>query len=48
MRAFTASKARIRQMQLRFVSEPDPIRQAVLEMYVAVAVDARYNDFDTH
>ena len=47
-KAFDRAKARIRAMQVRFVSEPEPIRQAVLEMYIAVAVGARYNDFDTH
>ena len=47
-KAFDRAKARIRAMDVRFVSESNPIRQAVLEMYVAVAVGARYNDFDTH
>ncbi len=46
--AFARARARIRAMDVRYVSEPDPIRQAVLEMYVAVAVGAPYNDFDTH
>jgi hypothetical protein len=27
---------------------PDPTRQALLEIYVAVATAARYNDFDAH
>ena len=42
------AKARIRNMQVRYVHEPDPLRQAPLEIYVAVATQARYNDFDTH
>ena len=46
--AFDAAKARIRQMQVRFVEEADPVRQAVLEVYVAVALQTPYNDFDTH
>jgi len=46
--AFTAAKARIRDMDLRFVEEADPLRQAVLEMYVAVALGTPYNDFDNH
>jgi hypothetical protein len=51
-RAFLAeyqrAKTRIRRMHVRWVHEPDPIRQALLEIYVAVATQARYNDFDTH
>ena len=46
--AFTSAKARIREMDLRFVEETDPLRQAVLEMYVAVALGTPYNDFDNH
>lgn len=46
--AFTEAKARIRQMQVRFVEEPNPVRQAILEVYVAVALKTQYNDFDTH
>ena len=46
--AFTAAKARIRAMDLRFVEESDPIRQTLLEVYVAVVLATPYNDFDTH
>lgn len=46
--AFTAAKARIRSMDLRFVDESDPIRQALLEIYVSVVLATPYNDFDTH
>lgn len=46
--AFPASKQRIRQMELRAVSEPDPLAQMILEVYVAVALDAPHNDFDNH
>lgn len=46
--AFTDAKTRIRQMKVRFVEEPAPIRQAVLEVYVAVALQTPFNDFDTH
>jgi hypothetical protein len=31
--AFQAAKERIRRMQIRFVDEPDPVRQALLEIY---------------
>jgi hypothetical protein len=47
-RAFLESKARIREMELRFVEEADPVRQALLEVYVALAVKAKHNDFDNH
>jgi hypothetical protein len=46
--AFDASKARIRKMSLRFVEESDPVRQALLEIYVAVVLSTPYNDFDNH
>jgi hypothetical protein len=28
--------------------EPDPVRQASLEIYVAMAAETKYNDFNTH
>jgi predicted GIY-YIG superfamily endonuclease len=46
--AFSGAKARIREMNLRFVEESDPVRQALLEVYVALAVKAKHNDFDNH
>jgi hypothetical protein len=46
--AFTSAKARIRKMNLRFVEEADPVRQALLEIYVAVVLKTPYNDFDNH
>jgi len=46
--AFTAERQRVRAMDIRFVEEPHPMRQALLEMYVAVALQTPYNDFDTH
>ena len=42
------ARARIRGMHVRYVHEPEPVRQALLEIYVAVVTRARYNDFDTH
>jgi hypothetical protein len=45
---YEAAKTRIRKMDVRYVHEPDPIRQALLEVYVAVVSKAKYNDFDTH
>ena len=46
--AFDAAKARVRAMEFRYVEEADPIRQAVLEIYCAVALETPYNDFDNH
>ena len=46
--AFAQSKARVREMDLRFVEETDPTRQALLEIYVSVVLRTKYNDFDTH
>ncbi len=46
--AFQAAKDRIREMDIRFVAEPDTNRQALLEIYATIALAAPYNDFDTH
>ncbi len=35
-------------MDLRFVEETDPFRQALLEMYAAIALKTPHNDFETH
>ena len=47
-RAFEDAKDRIRKMQVRFVEEACPLRQALLEIYAAVALKTPHNDFDTH
>jgi hypothetical protein len=47
-REYEQAKQRIRAMSVRYIHEPHPTRQALLEIYVAVATGARYNDFDTH
>jgi hypothetical protein len=46
--AFLAAKLRIAEMEFRWVEEADPLAQCLLEIYVAVALDAQYNDFDNH
>jgi len=46
--AFTAAKARIREMEYRYVEETDQNRQALLEIYCAVVLATPYNDFGTH
>jgi hypothetical protein len=47
-RAFTEAKARIREMDYRYVEEIDQTRQALLEIYASVALKTPYNDFNTH
>jgi len=47
-KAFLAAKRRVRQMEIRYVEESDPLRQTLLEIYVAVVLKTPYNDFDTH
>ena len=46
--AFTAAKQRVRAMNIRFVEQPDPLGQTLLEIYIAVALQTPYNDFGTH
>jgi len=46
--AFDGARQRIQKMDVQFVEEPDPIRQALLEICTALKVEARYNDFDNH
>jgi hypothetical protein len=46
--AFMRAKARVASMDLRYVEEADPVRQALLEIYVAVTLKTPYNDFDNH
>lgn len=45
--AFIHAKERITGMDVRFVSESDPVRQALLEIYVALVLETPYNDFNT-
>ena len=48
LNVFKAAKARIRQMAFRWVEEQNPVRQALLEIYCTVVLNAHYNDFDNH
>jgi hypothetical protein len=47
-RAFLECKQRVRKMNIQFVEERDPLRQTLLEIYVAVALETPYNDFANH
>lgn len=46
--AFVAAKSRVASLDIRFVEEADPVRQALLEIYVATVLRTPYNDFDNH
>jgi hypothetical protein len=46
--AFDKAKKRITSMDIRFVEESDPTRQALLEIYTATVLKTPYNDFDNH
>lgn len=46
--AFVDAKARIRAMEARYVEETHPVRQSLLEIYVAVTLNTPFNDFDNH
>ncbi len=46
--AFVAAKERVTRMNFRWVEEADPVRQCLLEVYVAVVLGTPYNDFDNH
>jgi hypothetical protein len=43
-----SAKDRIAQMNYRCVVESDPIKQTLLEIYVAVVLGTAHNDFETH
>ncbi len=46
--AFTEAKAWVRGLDVRYVEESDPVRQCLLEVYIAVVLKTPYNDFDNH
>jgi hypothetical protein len=46
--AFIEAKRRVAKMDIRYVEEAEPIKQALLEIYVATALGTRYNDFENH
>jgi hypothetical protein len=46
--AFKRAKDQISEMEVRAVEEGDPVRQTLLEVYCAIAINAKYNDFCTH
>ena len=46
--AFKKAKKRIKKMSFQYVEEEHPLRQALLEIFCAVALETSYNDFRTH
>jgi predicted GIY-YIG superfamily endonuclease len=46
--AFIAAKHRVSKMDVRFVEEADPLRQALLEMYASIALPTPHNSFENH
>ena len=46
--AFDKARERIRGMDVQFIEETDPTRQALLEICAALRAEAAYNDFDNH
>lgn len=46
-KAFIAEKYRLRSMDVRFVEETDPLKQALLEIYVSVVLRTPHNSFET-
>ncbi len=45
---FENAKRRVMEMEIRYVEETDPTRQALLEIYAATVLQTPFNDFDTH
>jgi hypothetical protein len=46
--AFITAKVRLGTLDIRFIEETDPVRQALLEIYVATVLRTPYNDFENH
>lgn len=46
--AFDDAKKKIRGLEVRFIEETEPTRQALLEIYAAIVLQTPYNNFDTH
>jgi hypothetical protein len=46
--AFANAKRRVAVMDIRYVEELNPVKQALLEIYVATVLETRYNDFENH
>lgn len=47
-KAYEDARKRIRKMKIRYVCEPHPVKNALLEIYVATAARASHNSFRPH
>ena len=47
-RGFVKAKKRVSKMNIRFVQIDDQNKQALFEIYAALALETSYNDFKTH
>lgn len=45
---FHDAKQQVANMDVRYVEEVDPVKQTLLEVYVATVLDTPYNDFENH
>lgn len=48
MNEFVLAKEMVAMMEFRWVAEPDPDRQCLLEIYTAIALETLHNDFKNH
>jgi uncharacterized protein (UPF0297 family) len=46
--SFSLQKQRVANMEVRVVSISDQIEQTLFEVYAALSLDTKYNDFATH
>ena len=47
-KAFANAKQKVSMMDVRVVEEADPLRQALLELYVSISLSTPHNNFDNH
>ena len=45
---FSKAKERVAGMEIRVLKSQDQVEQTLLEIYAALALNTRYNDFGTH
>ena len=45
---FADAKRRVSRMKVRLVKVPDAVQQTLFEVYAALKLRTRYNDFETH
>ncbi len=45
---FSEAKQRVARMKIRFIEIDDQIEQTLFEVYAALALNTKYNDFSTH